>query len=252
MSYIMFFNMLILRVFAAVLLSCAAVPSLALALDEIFSPNVDYREISLEYNASRTNDNNPEKNNIQGHELALEVGITPRWLVETSAIFEKTTDESIRISDLELNNRFQFFDQGEKWLDSGIMVAYDHAVHKGDPDSVETKALLLKDFGKITSIANIGFAQDVGVNAAGGPDFALAWNTRYRYSEYFQPGIEIQDDLGQGSAIRRFSEQQAYIGPAVWGRVFGHLKYQAAFYVGASDAAAKTAERILLEYEWHF
>ncbi len=242
----------IAAVAAVIVLALIAQPENANALDEIYSPNVEQGELSVEYNGSRTFDANPAKNNSQEQEVAFEYGINSRWEVEVSGGFEKNPDETFTFNDLELENRFQFFEAGEYWMDSGFLVAYDHAIHQGDADTLETKLLLQKDIGRITTTANIGFEQEVGVNAAGGPDYVFLWNTRYRYNEYFQPGIEIQSDLGQDSELRHWNDQEHYIGPAVYGRLFGHLNYQAGYYVGVSDGAASNAARILVEYEMHF
>jgi hypothetical protein len=226
----------------------------ALALDEVYSPNVEESEISVEYNGSRTFDGNQaSKNDAEEHEFALEYGATSRWEVETSVGFTKDPEEDVKFNDVELENRFQFFDQGENWLDSGLLVAYDFVTQSQQPDTLEVKLLLQKDFGKITSTANIGFEQDVGHYAAtGGPDYVTLWNTRYRYNEYFQPGVELQSDLGQEHMLNNFNQQSHYLGPAVYGRLFGHLQYQAGYYWGISDAAAQSAARLLLEYEMHF
>jgi len=231
---------------------CASLaPRSAFALDEIYSPNVEYRELSVEYNGSHTFDNDPAKNNAQEHELAVEYGISPRWEVEASAGFERDPQGTSQLNDFEIENRFQFFEQGEMWMDSGMLVAYDHAVHAGDADTLEVKLLLQKDIGRYTSTANIGFEQEVGVNAAGGPDYVFLWNTRYRYSEYFEPGIEIQSDLGSDNELQHWNEQQHYIGPAVYGRIFGNLKYQAGYFAGVGEGSASSAGRILFEYEMH-
>jgi len=241
-----------------VLATCVTVISIvdvspAFALDKLYSPNVVYRELALEYNGSRTFDTSSDKDNAQEHELALEAGITPRWMVETSAGFTKDPDAESKLSDIEVESLFQLLETGEHWLDAGILVAYAFSKQSQEPDSSEVKLLLQKDIGRITTLANIGFSVDVGHHSeSGDPDYVVLWNTRYRYSEYFQPGIEIQSDLGQEHAVSNFNEQEHYVGPAVYGRLFGHLKYQAGYLIGVSDSAAQGAARLLVEYETHF
>jgi hypothetical protein len=237
---------------AAVILLASAMP--AFALDEIYSPNTEYRELSLEYNGSRTFDSHSDKNDAQEHEIALEAGVLPRLTLEVSGGFAKDPDDSLNLEDVEIEGRYQFVEQGEYWMDSGLLVAYGFSTLSHEPDTLETKLLLQKDIGKITTTANIGFEQTVGKNSSGtgGPDYVVLLNSRYRYSPEFQPGIEIQSDLGQSSTLHHFDEQEHYIGPAVYGKLFGNLKYQAAWLFGASDAAATSSARALLEYEMHF
>jgi hypothetical protein len=225
----------------------------AYALDEIYSPNVEYRELSLEYAGSHTFDDQSDKNAAIDHALVVEAGIAPRWMIEASAGFSKEPDADTKFSDFELETRYQLVESGEYWLDAGFLVAYGFAAQSQQPDSIEVKLLLQKDFGKYTSTANIGFSQDLGTySASGGADYVALVNTRYRYNEYFQPGLEIQSDFGQSSSFGHYNQQEHYIGPAAYGRLFGRMKYQIAYLFGASDAAAQSAARIKLEYEIHF
>ncbi len=222
------------------------------ALDEIYSPNVEQGEVSLEYNGSRTFDNNSAKNDAQEHEIALEYGVNSRWEVEGSAGFTRDPAANVELEDVEVENRVQFFEQGQYWLDSGLLVAFDDATHHGDANNLEVKLLMQKDIGRFTNTANIGFDQAVGKNATGGPDYVFLWSTRYRYSELAQPGFEIQSDLGEGETVQHFSQQQQYVGPALYGRILGNLHYETAYLFGVSEASASGAARILLEYEMHF
>jgi hypothetical protein len=222
------------------------------AVDKIYSPYVEQGEVAFEYSGNRTFDNNHDKNNVQEHQFAVEYGVNSWWQTEGYGNFEKQPDESFKMSGIEWENRFQFTERGAHWLDTGLLVAYEHAIQKGNPDGIEIKALLAKDTGKFSHLANIGFSQEVGSHAAGGPDYAFLWSTRYRYSEYAQPGFEVQSDLGAGQALQHFDQQEHFVGPALYGRLFGHLKYEAAYLVGVSDASSNSAVRGLLEYEMHF
>ena len=239
---------------AIALLACGFKPDSAFALDEIYTPIVEKGEIAVEYSGSRTFDHHAEKNNAQGQSVSLEYAPTDRLVFELAGAYAKEPGNAIKLEDAEVQSRFQFFEQGEYWVDSGLLAAYHIARQNEQPDAVEVKLLLQKDTGNFTHMSNIGFEQHVGhySGGTGGPDYSFSWNSRYRYNANFQPGIELQSGFGQGPKLGKFNEQEHYIGPAMFGEIIPHLKYQAAYLFGASDAAAQGSARFLLEYELRF
>jgi hypothetical protein len=226
----------------------------AFGLDEIYSPNVEYREFSLELSNARSYDASPVKNNAQVGELTVEIGVTPRLQVEASSEYSKDPGNSLQLISQEIEGRYQFVESGEYWLDIGMLLAYDFSTQGNTLNSMECKVLLQKDSGKLTNTTNIGFTRNVGLftEQSGNQDYVFLWNTRYRYNIYFQPGIEIQSDLGQVHQLGYINEQEHYFGPSVYGKLFGHLKYQAGYYLGISNVASRSASRLMVEYEMHY
>jgi len=225
----------------------------AYAIDKVYSPNVTKGELEVEYSGSTTFDGNHDKRNLEGHEVELEYGIADRIMLELAGSFQKLPDENVKSDGVGLGGRYQFFEQGEHWLDAGILLSYGKATQGGDPDGIEAKLLLEKQTGEFLHRANIGIEQEVGSHASGGPDRVILWNSRYRYDAHFEPGFEIQSDFGQANETHgNYNKQEHYIGPAAFGQIIPNLKYEAAYYFGVSDAASTGAARVLLEYEMFF
>ena len=228
----------------------AAVP--ARAVDQVYSPIVEPGEWSLEYNNHSTFDHHHNKNNIAEQQTEIEYGVNHFWTTSLTGVYTKEPENTWRMDAVEWENRFQFLPQGEYFLDAGALASYHRAVHDIDPDSIEVKLLLQKDVGLFTHILNVGIEQEVGRHSVSAPDRSAAWSTRYRLNENFQPGFELQSDLGRVSANDRWQNQSHYFGPALYGQIVPGLKYEVAYYVGISQAASQSAARVKLEYEMRF
>ena len=232
--------------------SCLVAAAPALAVGTVTSPNVVKGELEFEYFGSTTFDNDSAKDNEQEHEFEIEYGLTDGIGLEFGMEFEKEPGEKTRSSTFEIAGRFQFFEQGENWLDSGLKLAYAHATLGDDADAIEAELLLEKQTGKFVHRANLGLEQEIGTHAEGGPEQSVAWSSRYLYSEYFEPGFEIHSDFGKTNEDRSFDEQEHYIGPAAYGNITPQIAYEVGYFFGASDATPDGAARIKLEYEIYF
>jgi len=227
----------------------------AFALDEIYSPRITKGELEIEYNGSRTFDSDHDKNNLQSHELEFQYSPTNYWATAITGAFAREADGNFRMDATSWENQFEFTNPGEYWLDTGLRVSYGFAHGKDNADGLEVKFLMEKDIGKFINLANIGFDQELWHYAHAGPDFTVLASSRYKYDMMLQPGIELQSDLGTTQDRRRFQDQEYYIGPVIYGQLpsisANNLKYELAYLFGVTDAAANSAARILLEYEFH-
>ncbi len=221
----------------------------AYAIDDIHSPNIVAHEFELEYNGNVALDGDSSKNNAQVHEIELEYAPLDRWKTELSLEFAHDPGQDLKVEGFAFENFFQFWDQGEKWVDAGLQLAYGHSIHSADPDAIEAKLLLEKQTGKFLHRTNIGLEQELGGHASGGPDFSMGWSSRYRLSPGFEPGFEIHNDFGQGPNFSHFSQQEHYIGPAAYGKLTNKINYEVAALAGFSDSSANAALRFKLEYE---
>jgi hypothetical protein len=236
----------------ALAVSVAIASSPAFALDKLHSPIVEKGEFAIEYSGDRTFDSDSTKDNVQGHEVEVEYGVTDFWSTSIAFGMGKNPGDDLRLEEAEWENRFQLAEQGKYWVDPGLLVSYIRARGFEASDAIEAKLLLQKDTGRFTHVANLGLEQEVGAHSEGGPDRSIIWSSRYRYDAHFEPGIEIQSGFGKANEHLGFDEQEHYAGPALYGQIVPGLNYQAAWLFGASEAAATSAARVLLEYEMHF
>jgi hypothetical protein len=227
------------------------VASQAHAIDKIYSPNVVKHELEIEYAGSHTFSGDPSKNNAQSHELEFEYTPTDHLKLELEAAYEREPGGQLTLEAREFGGIYQFFDTGEKWADVALKVMYVKAAQSGDPDAIEAKLLVEKQTGHFLHRANIGFEQPLGSHA-GQAERAFLWNTRYLLNEHFNPGIEIQSDLGTASEGKSFNTQEHYVGPGAYGTIVPGLKYEAVYYWGLSKPTARNGLRLLLEYEKYF
>jgi hypothetical protein len=222
------------------------------ALDKIYSPHVVKGEVELEYFGTRTFDPISSENNLQNHEISFGYGVTSWWAAELYTLLERDADQAAHVSGHQFENHFQLSKPGRYWIDPGLLVAYTRSARLGDPDTLEVKLLLQKVTGRFLNRLNIGGEQELGSHASGAPDRVVLWSTRYLLSRRLMPGLEIQSDLGKANETRTFNEQQHYFGPAAYGQLLPHLKYEVAYLFGVSNAASRAAVRLLLEYEAFF
>ena len=243
-------------------LVCAFGVSLpAYAGKKVYSPIVETGEIELETTGVYDMDHRKDKNAAQEYKNAIGYGVTDRWATELYGEFERQPkedeDENIKLSgvkftNLEWENRYQLTEQGKYWLDAGIYFAWEVPMREKNPGKIEGKILLEKSTQNFIHRANLIIEKEVGGGSTEMTTAAIAWSSRYRMSEHFQPGFEYWADFGQVRDRLPYQEQTHQVGPAFYGRLTPHIKYDVGYLFGVSRAAPQGELKWVLEYELRF
>ena len=227
----------------------------------VYSPIVEKGEIEIETTGVYDFDHKKDKNAVQEYKNAIGYGVTDRWATEFYGEFEREPQEdeegntklsSVKFTHLEWENRYQLTEQGKYWLDAGLYFAYEIPVRKKDPGEIEGKILLEKSTQNFMHTANIIFNKEVGGGATEETTAGFAWSSRYRLSEHLQPGFEYWVDFGEMRKHLPYDEQTHQVGPALYGRLTPHIKYDIGYLFGISQAAPEGELKWVLEYELRF
>lgn len=221
------------------------------ATRKVYSPQVEYRELEVEARGGYDVDNSAARDGAQVYKYALGYGVTPRWFTEVYGEMEKAPGEEAAFESIEIENRFQVFDIGERWLDLGLYFGYEMSLQQGHADEFEGKVLLQKQYFRIVHMANVILKKEIGVYAQEGTEAGFAWNTRYRLMQAFEPGVEYYGDFGPLAGMPSFDRQVHLAGLAARGKV-GNLKYDVGYLFGLSDAAPDGTIKGIVEYEMRF
>ena len=253
--------MVILRTTIIALLCTFGLFHSAYADKHVYSPIVQKGEWEFETTGTYDIDHNKGKNAAQEYKNAIGYGVTDRWATEVYGEFERepqenedgnTSQSSVKFTHLEWENRYQLTEQGQYWLDAGLYFAYEIPVRAKDPGKVEGKLLLEKSLQNFIHTANLIVEKEVGGGSTEMTTSGVAWSSKYRLSEHFQPGFEYWADFGEVRKHLAYEDQKHQIGPAFYGRLTPHVKYDVGYLFGTSHAAPIGELKWVLEYEIRF
>ena len=232
----------------------------AFAFPKVYSPIIQKGEVEIEHEGLYTFDKRNEKNRAQTEKFSIGVGVTDRWATEVYGEVENNREEGkgMDFQNVEWENRFQFFEQGQYWFDAGFYIAYEFAAKDRAADKLEAKLLLEKQLGDFVHTANLILEREVDGSVPEGEEKekhdwqgGVAWSTRYRWKQFLEPGIEVHYDAKELNKRHNFNEQELQVGPALSGKI-GPIKYDIGYLFGISDAAPDGVLKWIVEYELRF
>jgi high-affinity iron transporter len=223
---------------------------------KVYSPNVVQGEGEVEYRGYRDFDNNKEIDGGETHLFGIGYAFTDWYSTEVYGEWAKEPDESQRkFSAWEWENRFQLGESGQFFADFGLLFEIEKADGK-ELYELKLAPIIEKQFGNFVATANLWFERQVG-SARESTDVTFAYGARVRYllSPYFEPAVEFFGEPGPIGKWPGYSQQQHWIGPAVYGAVptlpRQKLKYSFAVLFGTTTESSDVRAVARLEYEFY-
>jgi len=148
--------------------------------------------------------------------LGLEHGITARWDVALTHVFNQAsgaaaTASPLQLGDVELRTRYRFAERGQRPVD---VVAYASVARQFGASAYlgEARAIVARDFGRLTVVADaigqVGFGAEIAEPAIG-----LGWagGVTYELSPTWTVGAESWGDVD----VEHTDRYQTWAGPAL-------------------------------------
>ena len=221
-------------------------------------PDAEYGEFEFEPVGSYGMSGNPGTDNEQSFVPELGYGATPFWHTELEFETERPAGigHHLKFVQLTSENRFQFTERGEYWVDPGFYFEYGQVLSKGVPNEITFGPILRKEmFGTIDTV-NLFLEKDIGGFASGRPSFTYAIESRLDLGTIVEPGIQAYGTPGPFGHFAPISQQDHRIGPQLFATIApfgrGDLKMNGGILFGLTPAAPRRTLRWQIEYEVHF
>lgn len=231
----------------------AVAPKSAHAAHVVYSPVVEEGERAIEYRGHNDFDESDDRDGSAQHKLEIEYTPNAFWRTELLGEWEKAPGESLEATEIAWENILQLTPQGKYWADAGLVAEYAHSLEDDGDDAIELGLLGEKELARSVVTANLLAERELTGGADTELGYALRW--RYRWSEPFEPGVELHGGLGDWGDFERLDEHEHELGPSLLGKMrgaegHGALKYEAALLFGITRESPDTTLRLQVEYEF--
>lgn len=208
-------------------------------VDKVYDPYVSQGELEVEARGVHQFDDEDE------HKVKLGVGygVNSFWFVEGYAIFEQESGESADIEEVELENKFQLTEQGQYWVDIGLLTELEKKLEE-EVWEFKIGPLFQKQIKNWVATGNFLLEKKFGSdNTDGRVELLGSAQLKYRLSPSLEPAIEY------------YGERETHaIGPVLLGKnMLGKtpVKWELGVLKGLNDETSDINFRWLLEFEFY-
>lgn len=215
------------------------------AIDKVYNPYVEQLEREIEIRSTYYEYNTSVKD-FANHRVGLGYSFSPRWFAETYLTGQKQEDGSLKLNAYELEAKWQLTEQGEYPLDWGLLFEFEDRKNS-DIFEFSTSALAAYERNRWVTTANLKLIYEWSDDVTNELESALALQTRYRYQQSLEYGLEFyagQDTRSLGPVLMGSSNLS--------GRKKLSWEFGLLFGLDPDDASLTPAYslRALLEFEF--
>jgi hypothetical protein len=206
-----------------------------LAIDKVYHPYVQPLEKELEWRMIQVDGE-------QKQQFSYGQSLSDRFYIEAYLIAENEKQESLAVSEYEIEAKWQLTEQGEYEIDWGVVAELERSRHN-ESWEFSTNLIMEKQWGRWVGTANLWAIYEWGDAIDNELESATALQLRYRYSRYFEPALELYT-----------GENTQALGPVVMGDLrLGtrkKLHWETGIIFGLDNETPDHTFRVLTEFEF--
>ena len=220
--------------------------------DYVSTPEVEYGEKEIDFKYGTASKKGDPRESAAS--IGFGYGVTQWWFTEAYIKYKAENDQGTAYDAVEWENKFQLTETGKYPVDIGFLVEIERPQDHVEGWEVKWGPLFQTEFGKIQLNGNIFFLRNYQGDTPGQPQLQYQWQAKYRWLPQFEYGVQGFGDVGKWDNWAPQDERVHKIGPAIFGKIpLGNhqaIRYNAAWLIGASSAAADHTLRVQCEYEF--
>ena len=220
--------------------------------DYVYTPAVEYGEKEIDFKAGTARNGDDPRESAAS--VGFGYGAKEWWFTEVYLKYKRENNAGTKQDAFEWENKFQLTETGKYPVDVGFLVEVERPRDHAEGWEVKWGPLFQTDFGKIQLNANAIFKRNYRVEELSETQFLYQWQAKYRWLPKFEFGLQGFGEMGRWDQWATERERTHRAGPAVFGKLpLGNhqaIRYNAAWLLGASTAAADHTFRMQVEYEF--
>lgn len=240
------------RLIIAGALSLVATSTIAGPADYVYSPTVEYgeKEIDFKFGTARQGD----AARVSVASIGFGYGAKEWWFTELYVKYKMDEFEPSKYDALEWENKFQLTEPGRYPVDVGVVLEIERPRDRTEGWEVKWGPLFQTEFGKWQLNANVLFERLYHADFPSDTLLQYQWQAKYRWEKALEFGFQGFGEVGQWDNWLPSDQREHKLGPAIFGKIpVGErqaIKYNAAWLLGASQAAHDHTLRLQVEYEF--